>query len=458
MSSYARPISITFLILVAVAFAVDAVHREVVDGEPSLRGLVHAAVGAMFALTLCYREHLRVAHYFATSAIATVAIIRASSSSPYASAWIALGVEVAFTRPVLHGASVLATIAGALSVNAMTYEAIIYCFHLAFVAALGSMRDERRHLFGSLALLFALREQSALWLLAGMRALGGGGVAGMQSNGIEQERVVMSRWQTSTTVAYGLVLFWDARRQPGGFTVSSTRVVHVAVVVATLLHVLPPLLARLPRLAFLVLAFPCLDATLCATRGGDLVLIARGVAAAFVAASVSGLACSPPCRVEASRCRETDAPCLFIVRRAALWLYASLHVARVLLEVDSQLATAIAFHNLVVTFGLAWMALERRDGLSRRVGLVLVAFECVSCASHLASSVDLVAAWKGRLVITRQDLRAVEPPLMLADFLTSIVLTTTLAWQNDAHMTHANGLLHVETSCDNARCNCLCPL
>lgn len=388
----------TFLTIASVHFAARAVEGELRTGEPALRGLVHAAIGALFVVLLYRRD--RLARSFAMYALVgaslhrpllVVAVIEAGASHcNVPEAWSAcLGCICAM-------------------LEASPAEPTILTFHIAFLCAVGE-HPSTNVTFAASCVALAAQRHAAPWttdatatlllLWWGAARAGVTTILNLSATRLDHAastRVVVARAPYyATSILYGVVLWADASTQPGVEHVALTRFVHVAAVVGALVGVLPAWLHAHQSLRALVLVFPALDVLLCALRGGSVVLYARAASAAAIALAIACFETMTAPVAALAPARDAR----WGLRRTILCLYGGVHAAYAAQSTSFEDAVGAVFHYLIVVWNLCAIALEYGDATCRRIALVFTACE-LAASIQLALQGRAALPWMGAFAAT----------------------------------------------------------
>ena len=400
----ARPICLLFFAVVAACVAAESIRQEVATGEPALKGLVHAGIAALVAIALCTHKPTPLPYSFALFAMLIgcgYAIARRQ--------WWLLHVLFVCAAETWQRAGVAATGAyfamAAAQLVTMSSDAIPFTFHSAFVCSISCVHADTAAVqlvvAASMAVVVRSTPAAPMYAAAAVRALW----CALDRSGVKGgEYVVLERHATSSPVYVASTLLYGASLLADAWTccaiellTTTTRMLHVAAVCATLVHVVPSALDALPQLRYPLLCFPVADASLCLYRvyGGaePSVLTARGASALMVGASVGWSK-----RTHASHCPASppESPPessrgVSLLRRASCLAYVCSHTAYALVQHDVDRAMAILFHFVVVVHSLAWMGLESLDHVALHLARVFLATECVAMGAVLV--VDPTLWW-----------------------------------------------------------------
>lgn len=396
----AATIHYAFLTSCAVAFATTAALDEVRDGEPSLRGFVHAGIMGLVMTVMHTRSGNPEALNFSTFGL-TLGARMAWFCGGYslATALIIAAVEVLRfhdTEMRATGMYLVIALAASLPTLDRLADTLAFVAHVAFTC---SVADPYDAVHGVVAATLALRDPtspaallfgctciraawSAAWACGTILKQADAMAPATQTHSDMSEAhtcFVGSRTYTIACALHVSMLTIDAWTCCGLDAVdTSTRMLHVSALAATLLYVIPAARETFPWMRWALTPFPLFDALLCAYRlaqgTSSVVLALRGLAALCEAAAIHVPAVRRDVRCAESPRTSRDA----IIDRGAIATYAVVHMLQALRPTGIETALAIAFHYIVVTLALAWMGLEDKEWVSARVARVFLAIECVT--------------------------------------------------------------------------------
>ena len=374
-----------FLSAASAAFATLSVWNEIQTGEPALRGLVHAGIGGLFVLLLHTKPDHPIAPLFASFAMAIGAFAEWSGQDRMlATALVAGGVETlrfgfpATSAYIALGSAQLFAIGSAKNAA----DGMAFVFHASFVSSMGT-HPATSAVQAAVSATLALHERGSpsglLFCLAFMRACWSAWRDFPNDDAISHQitTYVAGSWSYVLSVAlYCGALLMDACTCCVLDTFeTNTRMLHVTVVGASLMYLLPTALHALPWIRWPLMAFPLLDAFLCIYRiASSPVLYPRAIGAFLVAALLH----AKQEHVDIVPIDSPRSPRCEMLNKAAMCVYAIAHTVEALRTTAVHKALAILFHYIVIVLSLSWMGLEEMDWLSVHFARAFLIVECAT--------------------------------------------------------------------------------
>ena len=380
-----------FLSAASAAFATLSVWNEILTGEPALRGLVHAGIGGLFVLLLYTKPDHPIAPLFASFAMAIGAFAEWSSQDWMLSTVLAAGAleTLRFDFPAA-GAYIALGSAQLVTLGSANHAAdgMAFVFHASFVSSMGT-HPATSAVQAAVSATLALHERESpsglLFCLAFMRACWSAwrGFPNDEAIPYQIETYVTGSWSYVLSVAfYCGALLTDAWTCCVLDTCeTTTRMLHVTVVGASLMYLLPTALHALPWIRWPLMAFPLLDAFLCIYRiASSPVMYPRAIGAFLVAALLH----AKQEHVDIVSIDSPRSPRCEMLNRAAMGIYAVAHTVEALRATAVHKALAIMFHYIVIVLSLSWMGLVEMDWLSVHFARAFLVLECATSIVLLA--------------------------------------------------------------------------
>lgn len=380
-----------FLAASSAAFVMLSIWQEIHTGEPALRGLVHAGIGGLFLLHLYMNPDRPVAPLFASFAMAIGAFVEWSAQDWGLAIVLAAGAAetLCFKFPA-PGAYIVIGVAQRIRCGVI--DRMAFVFHAAFVSSMAIDPPTCVvQAMVSATLAFHERDSPAgvLLGLACMRACWtawrGVPIDDVSKQPIPIMMYTVGRWPHVLSVAfYSGALFMDAWTccAIDAFE-TSTRMLHTAVVVNSLIYLLPNVVYELPWLRWPLTTFPLCDATLSIYRiatTSSLLLYPRAIGAFLVAFTLHLTTQHLTQQLDVSLVESPRPSHVLnkVLNRVAMCVYAITHVAEALRSIALYKTLAIIFHYIVIVLSLAWMGLEEMDWLGLHFARVFLVVECTT--------------------------------------------------------------------------------
>jgi hypothetical protein len=396
-----------FLTLCTLVFATTATLDEVRLGDPSLRGFVHAGVVGLVMTVMHTKPHNTTAIAFSTFGMALGARVAwFYGAHGLATALVVSAVEVLRRHDTFVVTPTGLTLAVGLAASAPRLdrlaETLAFVAHSAFVC---SVVDEYDAIHGLVAATLALHSidspaallfasacaRAACTVVRRCCAMGERGLASApdadEVDGVHEAQTCFegSRWYFVACALHVGMLTADAWSCCDVDAVeTSTRMVHVAALASTLLYVIPAARETFPWMRWALCSFPLFDALLCGYRiaeGAPVVVLGlRGLAALCEAAALH----IPAVERDVRATRASRSSRSATIDRAAIGVYAIVHVVHAVSQNGFATSLAIVFHYVVVTLSLAKIGIEDREWVSARIARAFLVIECGTNLALLA--------------------------------------------------------------------------
>lgn len=374
-----------FLTISSLAFAIISVYQEVQTGEPALRGLVHAGIGGLFVFLLHTKPRGTIAPLFSAFGMAIGAQAAwLANRSALATVLAAAAVETLRVANAFPGIGAYIAIGMARSIPTpySAVETMTFVFHSAFA---GSVCDTTGVVQAIVSATLAVRAQdSPVALLLAFACLRSCWSAWRRTPDEDDSKIVTvhvagDRPYVVSAAFYSGALFTDAWTccTCDTFT-TSTRMLHVTAVGASLLYLIPSACDAFPWLKWPLTAFPLVDAVLCIYRVLAIPSLAALYPRALGAFAVAISMHTTPKNTDALVATTTRSWRSDIINRAAIGIYAIVHIAQALQPARVENALAMIFHYIIIILSLAWMGIEDMDRISNQYARAFLATECVT--------------------------------------------------------------------------------